>query len=404
MKLLIGYKNLLSILIKNMHIRIILIVLLLNLLLISCNKGNENEIITTHPTSANLLSDSDTVNILKINNDELNQDYKALVDLFRYADNRYTVETHDSNFDRLIGMIDDLAITSSGEMYILDTRQVTVLQFDSTGEYKGYIGRQGSGPGEFMNPQKTMIYADSLLLVSDATKIEIFNISSEPQYVETVNMNSGVSSMCSIGDTLYTFSSMYLHHNMNNENDSIDLIHAYSISDFEHLYSFGKPYQSNHPDIVQRLSAGNIVCNKESGTVSFLFHFVPVLHAYSATSGELVWSIHFNDLHLPRVSTNFHEGRVRFRYSRNENINDHFFEPLNLKGSYILLQLRRSFQDENIEDYYVSYIIDSISGTGKFISTEIPHIISNSDPYLATRDIYSSDFPSAKLLVINNKK
>jgi hypothetical protein len=384
--------------------RLIIILFIISVVHISCNNNVGNELNTTHPTSSNLLPYSDAFSILNIDNDELNQDYESLVNLIKYADTLYSVETQDSNFNRVIGMIDDLATTSSGEMFVLDSRQFTVHQFDSTGELKGTIGRQGSGPGEFMNPQKIMVYSDSLLLVSDATKIEIFNISSEPQYVETVNLKHGVSSICSIGDTLYTFSNVFLHRYINDENDKIDLIHAYNISSFEHLYSFGRPYQSNYPDIVQRLSAGNMVCNEESGTVSFLYQFIPLLKAYSAKDGELEWSTRFDDLNLPRVSTTLNEGRVRFAYSRNENINDFFFEPLTIKGTYILVQLTRSFQDENREDYTVSYIIDSSSGKGEFIPEEIPHVMSTSNQYFATRDIHGSYFPSAKMLLINNRE
>jgi hypothetical protein len=69
-----------------------------------------------------------------------------------------------------------------------------------------------------------------------------------------------------------------------------------------------------------------------------------------------------------------------------------------------LVQLTRSFQDENREDYTVSYIIDSSSGKGEFIPEEIPHVMSTSNQYFATRDIHGSYFPSAKMLLINNRE
>lgn len=367
----------------------------------SCTMSEENDIITTHPTSHNMLQANNSVHLSNTIEGELSQEFKELVQFFNDLNVQYRVDTHDSFSNQIIGMIDDVAITTSGKMYILDSRQFTVHKFNSSGDYVEAIGRNGHGPGEFTNPQKILIHADSLLIVSDATKVELFNISSEPEYVKTVHLNNGVNSICTIGDTLFTFSNMFLHHQMNNDEENIQLVHAYSLNSFQHTHSFGKPYLSQHPDIVQRLSAGFIVCNEESETVSFLFQFIPVLHAYSATTGEREWSIGFDDVYLPNISTTLDEGRVRFNYSRNERMNDVFFEPITLEGSNIMVQLRRSFQDESRDDYYASYIIDSKNGTGSIVSKEIPHVITRTDSHLAIRDLYSGHFPSARLMVLH---
>lgn len=206
------------------------VIIFVILLVISCGHESKNEIATTHPTSANLPFVDHSVSVSKAEQVISRQKYLVLNDLMKSSEIRYTVDTQTPDSDRIIGMIDDIAITSSGKMYILDTRQTTVHQFDPSGNYQGTIGRHGGGPGEF---------------------------------------------------------------------------------------------------------------------------------------------------------------------------NDFFYEPIPLEGESILLQLHRSFVEEDMEGYDVSYIIDSKSGAGHYISDEIPHIITYKAPYFAIRDLYSDYFPVAIMRVEN---
>lgn len=379
---------------------ILYFVFIITILFHAC-KENEGKVIDqSHPTPLNIPNSDQTADILKISETVINFRENALKAKVEKSKIVYEIENSDINFEEPLTMIDDMDITTSGEMFLLDKRRSMLIHFDSSGSYTGRIGRKGRGPGEFMNAQQVRVYNDSLLLVSDLTKIELFDIYSQTKHIRTVNMQHGVSSICSVGDTLFTFSNQFLHHRQINSNSVEEIIHAYKIKSFDHLYSFGKSYKSSYPDIVQRLTAGNISCDEYSGTVFFLFQFVPVMHAYSAENGNLKWSIRFDDLFLPKVKTELNDDGIRFSYSTHDATNDYFLHPVSINDQYLLLQISRSFQDKNEDDFIASFIIDSATGKGTYVSNDLPHIMAVSGQYFGTKNI-SNYFPSAKLMTTN---
>lgn len=89
--------------------------------------------------------------------------------------------------------IRQLIVSDVGEVYIADSDRREVLVFDSTGMYRGAIGREGRGPGEFLAVSWIGFYDDTLWVVDGSLeRITLFARSGEvgrtigPVHVSTV--------------------------------------------------------------------------------------------------------------------------------------------------------------------------------------------------------------------------
>lgn len=87
------------------------------------------------------------------------------------ADNYLTVtdsigiELGDSNY--VFGTVASAGFSSNGDIAILDTQKATVSFFSPDGEFIRRVGREGSGPGEFLMPTAMAFRPEGGLVVSD---------------------------------------------------------------------------------------------------------------------------------------------------------------------------------------------------------------------------------------------
>jgi len=66
--------------------------------------------------------------------------------------------------EAVLGRVVDATVFSSGEIAVADAMQTRVLLFSSDGEFHGYIGRHGRGPGEFASIASISSRSDTLLV------------------------------------------------------------------------------------------------------------------------------------------------------------------------------------------------------------------------------------------------
>lgn len=62
--------------------------------------------------------------------------------------------------ENLLGLVREAAMDEEGNVYLLDTQLVTVLVYDSQGQFVGELGRDGDGPGEFRRPRDLILLPD----------------------------------------------------------------------------------------------------------------------------------------------------------------------------------------------------------------------------------------------------
>lgn len=58
----------------------------------------------------------------------------------------------------------DVAVDSTGQIYVVDSQSATVSVFDARGEYLRELGREGQGPGEFQQPRSVATLDDRVIV------------------------------------------------------------------------------------------------------------------------------------------------------------------------------------------------------------------------------------------------
>jgi len=71
----------------------------------------------------------------------------------------------DSNY--VFGTVGDVLYTFDGNIAILDETACCVKMYDPSGEFIGQLGREGSGPGEFLHPGGMILFHDGSIGVLD---------------------------------------------------------------------------------------------------------------------------------------------------------------------------------------------------------------------------------------------
>jgi hypothetical protein len=94
------------------------------------------------------------------------------------------VEIGDSNY--VFGALAGCAITPGGDVAVLDMQKMRVSVFSAEGEFITSVGRQGSGPGEFLMPAGFAFLPQGDLIVSDAMGGKLVRFDSAYAYVGDV--------------------------------------------------------------------------------------------------------------------------------------------------------------------------------------------------------------------------
>jgi len=88
----------------------------------------------------------------------------------------------DDDDDIIFGVLRDIAIDRSGNVYLLDVQLNQVMVFDREGTFLRTIGREGEGPGEFRQPSSFFITPEGKIAVVQAMpgKIILLNPDGTP--------------------------------------------------------------------------------------------------------------------------------------------------------------------------------------------------------------------------------
>jgi len=85
----------------------------------------------------------------------------------------------------------DIALDSTDNIYVVDSANSRIQQYDPDGQFLQTIGRKGQGPGEFERPRQLFIDSQDTLYVEDRGQIKIHD--SKGKFRKSIPINSSVS-------------------------------------------------------------------------------------------------------------------------------------------------------------------------------------------------------------------
>jgi hypothetical protein len=83
----------------------------------------------------------------------------------------------------LFGQVAGIVVDDAGRIHVLDRQAKEIRTFDSTGAYVRTFGREGSGPGELLNPLGMALGPDGRIWVADPRNARYTVFTTDGQYV-----------------------------------------------------------------------------------------------------------------------------------------------------------------------------------------------------------------------------
>ena len=294
----------------------------------------------------------------------------------------------------VFGIETDLVVDGEN-IVILDRRNQAVKIFRRDGHYLGVFGRAGQGPGEFKDPAGIEVLADGRLVVLDrGQEIKIFS-RTDSGYVYTGLRKIGLvpEYMCSVHDRVFVSGWRRIDDTM---------IHEVLLSDSATTERhFGRGYQSDHWLPKDQLSDGPVACVGDPLRVMFAFRRLPIVRAYTVDDGALLWTSRNEDyLQPPIVERRSVDGRPGINFS-NRGARDLVASVTTVSSRHVLLQNVR-FEPKpdpaDVEHEVRSYLIDTATGQGAFISASLPLIAAVGRDYYVAK--WMLPFPRIEIRVV----
>lgn len=153
------------------------------------------------------------------------------------------------------------------------------------------------------------------------------------------------------------------------------MIHELPLTDAATAQRFGRGYQDDHWLLQDQLSDGPIGCVGDPLRVILAFERLPVVRAYTVSSGALLWTSRNEDyLQPPVLEVRGSNGQPRVRFS-NRGARDMVASLTTVSDRHVLLQNVR-FEPmpppADVQFEVRSYLIDAATGQGALISDSLP--------------------------------
>jgi hypothetical protein len=98
--------------------------------------------------------------------------------------------------DMLLGTIQDIAIDSDNNLYVLDSGLNHVLKFDAEGNFQRTLANgEGRGPGEFLNPLMLSVDGQGRIYVYDRSMQKVVVMDSENEFITEFTVENMPSRM-----------------------------------------------------------------------------------------------------------------------------------------------------------------------------------------------------------------
>lgn len=196
------------------------------------------------------------------------------------ADTVWSVGVYTGPAEQEFGEVIGGSFDAEHRAYLLDAGTRTLRIFDQDGAFLLSLGRTGRGPGDFSNPQSIRYGGDGVLYVLDTDNgLLRYRTDREIAFDGTTRLPVRSTDFCFMGDRIFVFGERDGH-----------TIHEVS-ENGELLSSFGDLYGPATNSVQGVLSRrGKLACIPEAGIITAMSGLLPVVRAYNADDGRLIWS------------------------------------------------------------------------------------------------------------------
>jgi WD40 repeat protein len=87
----------------------------------------------------------------------------------------------------------DIDADSSGNIYVLDSRDALIRRFDGNGDFVRPIGRKGQGPGEFERPACMEVAPGGTIVVADPTQMRLMTMAPNGDFIKMTLVKDWIS-------------------------------------------------------------------------------------------------------------------------------------------------------------------------------------------------------------------
>jgi len=270
----------------------------------------------------------------------------------------YTVGGASGDSTILFGYIEDVE-TNGDTVFILDNKKPSVIKLNASGSIVDVYGRMGRGPTDLLQPVDLEIAEDGRMFVADDfNETKVLRATEEGIVHDESFLTPGVLAldMCIMNEKMYIRS--ISKNQTEKDSSAYNLVHVYSLDNFEYIRGFGQTYQSPRLETNLYLSGGkfsHIECIESTDTVVYSYREFSYLYGFSG-NGTLKWITELKPYKNGKVEETVSDGESVSMFFANEG--DMILDISTLFGEYFLVRVLRS--GEGVR----SFILSSNTGQG----------------------------------------
>lgn len=207
---------------------------------------------------------------------------------------RLQIGVEDGPEELTFGWIEDVQLDSAGNIFVIDKYAHSIPWFDRSGRFRGRIGREGEGPGEFHTPFAAAIDDENRLHVVDVGNLRISTFTVSPDRITHVGdqrLTVPAHDICTIGRRrfLLTPAGEFLIHEIDDAGRVIASFGELLEPDPQLAATFGSlPHTP--------LNYGRIACGPERDRIYYMSEYMGIVRAYGA-DGTLRWAVALPDFY-----------------------------------------------------------------------------------------------------------
>lgn len=173
-----------------------------------------------------------------------------------------------------------MQMDEEGNIFVIDQKLSSIMQFDSSGDAVRQIGRQGQGPGEFKLPHSFVYNSGKLFIVDQGNKrVQIVKVSGE--FISSFKMYRIIDEIVYTGERIIGQEDFMSH-----ELGIFRLLSAFDLEG-KRVRGFGQPIGDvlGIPGLPP--DASNVRIRVYKGKIYVIYRYYPILQIYSQ-DGEIL--------------------------------------------------------------------------------------------------------------------